>query len=319
MRLAKTVVGCKFTVMVYGFNRLLVAGLPYLPKAAVAFFARRYVAGESVEEALAVAEGLNERGFQVTLDILGEDTQSHEEATLVASAYAHLYQELNAARIRGNISVKLTHLGLKPGREGCLDNLFQVLDAAETYGYFLRIDMEDSSCTDDTIDLYRACRERYPGVGLALQSCLHRSMADLEALLDGPLNVRICKGIYNEPAAIAHKKSRAITANFLALARRALADGAYVAIATHDQRLIDGCLNLIAELNVPNDRFEFQVLHGVPMEGRKERLLAQGCRVRVYLPFGEAWHDYALRRIKENPRIATYVLKNMLLHRRERV
>ncbi|MCH7858838.1 MAG: proline dehydrogenase family protein [Candidatus Marinimicrobia bacterium] len=297
--------------MLRGFNRSLAALLPYLPKPLVGLFARRYVAGETVEEALRAAGELNAGGFQATLDILGEQVASREEAFLVAGAYAHLYHQIAGANLRANISLKPTHLGLNLGRGICEENLLTVLEAARATGNFLRIDMEGSPYTGDTLDLYRTCREQYPEVGPALQAYLHRSRDDLTQLLSPALNVRICKGIYREPPDRAIQDREAINESFLGLVRQAFDGGAYVAIATHDLTLINRILALIRELQIPTPRFEFQTLHGVPMGGQREALLREGFRVRVYLPFGEAWHEYSLRRLRENPDIVGYVLGNL--------
>lgn len=294
-----------------GLNSLLVAFLPYLPKALVGLIARRYVAGETKEEALDVVRQLNSRGFEAALDILGEHVHTQDEASAVADAYVRLYHDIARMGLSANISLKLTHLGLDIDVKTCKWNLFKVLDAAAATDNFLRIDMEDSPHTDDTLSLYRRCQERYPRVGLVLQAYLFRSRDDLAGLMSSPLNFRLCKGIYREPPDIAIQDRTAINDNYLALLRQAFEGGAYVAIATHDQTLIGHAGELIHELNIPPARFEFQVLYGVPMEGRLEELLARGYKVRIYVPYGESWYDYSLRRLKENPRIAGYVLKNL--------
>lgn len=297
--------------MLTGLNRPLAALLPYLPKRLVGLFARRYVAGETVEEALSVASELNDEGFQVTLDILGEQVASREAAFLVAGAYAHLYHQIAGANLRANISLKPTHLGLNLGRGICQENLFTILEAARATGNFLRIDMEGSPYTGDTLDLYHTCQERYSQVGPVLQAYLLRSRDDLTQLLAPSLNVRICKGIYREPPDRAIQDREAINDNFLDLVRQAFEGGAYVAIATHDLTLISRVLALIRELQIRAPRFEFQTLHGVPMAGKREALLREGFKVRVYLPFGQAWHEYSLRRLSENPDIVGYVLRNL--------
>ena len=293
-------------------NRLLVGILPVLPKALVRRFAQRYVAGESAARALAVAAKLNDRGFQVTLDILGEHVQTAGGAADVTAAYSHLYGEIAAAGVQANISLKPTHLGLDLGAEVCLANLRLVMEAARQQDNFLRLDMESSAQTDDTIRLYRQLHSSYDKVGLVLQAYLKRSAADLAGLMFPGLNVRICKGIYREPPEIGLQDGAAVNDNYTALLRQGFEGGASMAIATHDLKLIQAARRLIDELQVPPSRFEFQVLYGVPMSGTLERLLAAGYTVRVYLPFGEDWHNYALRRLKENPAIAGYILKNML-------
>jgi len=301
--------------MSLGFNRLLVASLPCLPKALVGLVARRYVAGETEDEALAVVKSLNEQGFEAAIDILGEHVTSRAEAAAVAEAYRGLYEDIARRGFQTNISLKLTHLGLDIDFETCQQNLFKVLDAAAATDNFLRIDMEDSPHTDDTLALYRRCQERYPRVGPVLQAYLFRSLDDLANLMPSPLNFRLCKGIYREPPEIAIQDRKAINDNYLALVRQAFEGDAYVAIATHDPSLIRLTEDLITELNVPPTRFEFQVLYGVPMKGKLEAFRDQGYKVRIYVPFGEAWYDYSLRRLKENPNLAGYVLKNLFRHR----
>ncbi|MFB0515989.1 MAG: proline dehydrogenase family protein [Candidatus Neomarinimicrobiota bacterium] len=293
-------------------NRLLVASLPYLPKALVGLVARRYVAGESKEEALSLVQRLNEQGFEATIDILGEHVDSKAEAAAVAAAYVGLYHDIARMNLNANISLKPTHLGLDIGFDTCEQNLFKVLEAAAATDNFLRLDMENSLHTDDTLALYRRCQERYPRVGPVLQAYLFRSRDDLAGLMSSPLNLRLCKGIYRESPDIAIQDRAAINDNFLALARQAFSGGAYVAIATHDRELIIRVEELIHESGLPPSRFEFQVLHGVPMDGKLEQLLTRGYKVRIYVPYGKEWYDYSLRRLKENPNLGGYVLRNLL-------
>jgi proline dehydrogenase len=292
-------------------NNILASSLPILPKVFVGLVARRYVAGEIKEHALATVSALNAKGFEVTLDILGEHVTSSEEAEKITDAYIDLFHEISNHHLRSNISLKPTHLGLDLEYSLCEKNLFRILDAAAESGNFLRIDMEDSPHTDDTLMLYRNCLQRYPEVGPVLQAYMHRSSNDLSQLSQSPLNFRLCKGIYREPPDIAIQERVAINDNFISLLQQAFETDAYVGIATHDQGLIDRTLVLIKQMNIPDSRFEFQVLYGVPMNGKLAGLLAEGFKVRIYIPFGEAWYDYSLRRLKENPNLAGYVLHNL--------
>lgn len=296
-------------------NKLLAASLPVFPKVFVGIIAKRYVAGETKEQALATIKSLNGKGFEATLDILGEHVTDRKEAEKITDAYVDLYHEILTRNLRSNISLKPTHLGLNIEYSICEKNMYKILNAAAETGNFLRIDMEDSHHTDDTLRLYRNCVQRYNGVGPVLQAYMHRSSNDLNQLSQSPLNFRLCKGIYREPPEIAIQDRSAINDNFISLARQAFETDAYVAIATHDQDLIDRTLTLINTINIPNSRFEFQVLYGVPMNGILANLLAQGFKVRIYVPFGEAWYDYALRRLKENPDLAGYVLHNLFRKR----
>ena len=298
--------------MPLGFNRFLAGCLPYLPKALVSLVARRYVAGETKDAALALVSRLNAQGFEATLDILGEHVDSKAEAAAVAEAYAELYQDIARLGLRANVSLKPTHLGLDIDLATCEQNLLKVLEAAAATDNFLRLDMENSPHTDDTLTLYQRCLKRYPRVGPVLQAYLFRSRDDLDQLMAAPLNFRLCKGIYREPPEIAIQDRAAINDNYLALARRAFEGDTYLAIATHDRDLIRQVEALIHALDIPPSRFEFQVLYGVPMAGTLETLLGKGYQVRIYIPFGKAWYDYALRRLQENPGLAGYVLRNSL-------
>ncbi|MFC1619008.1 proline dehydrogenase family protein [Candidatus Neomarinimicrobiota bacterium] len=296
-------------------NNLLAFSLPVLPKVFVGLVAKRYVAGETKEQALATVKSLNGKGFEATLDILGEHVTSREEAGKIADAYIDLFHEISDHRLQSNISLKPTHLGLDLEYSICEQNLFRILDTAAETGNFLRIDMEDSPHTDDTLMLFRKCVQRYNAVGPVLQAYMHRSSNDLNQLSQSPLNFRLCKGIYREPLDIAIQDRAAINDNFISLLQQAFNADTYVAIATHDRDLIDRALVLIKQLNIPSSRFEFQVLYGVPMNGKLAALLAEGFKVRIYVPFGEAWYDYSLRRLKENPNLAGYVLHNLFRKR----
>jgi proline dehydrogenase len=296
-------------------NNLLASSLPVLPKVFVGLVAKRYVAGETKEQALATIKSLNGKGFEATLDILGEHVASREEAGKITDAYIDLFHEISDHHLQSNISLKPTHLGLDLEYSICEQNLFRILDAAVETDNFLRIDMEDSPHTDRTLTLYKQCLQHYESVGPVLQAYMHRSSNDLSQLSQSPLNFRLCKGIYREPPDIALQDRAAINDNFISLLQQAFNTDTYVAIATHDRDLIDRALVLIKQMNIPNSRFEFQVLYGVPMNGKLEALLAEGFKVRIYVPYGEAWYDYSLRRLKENPNLAGYVLHNLFRKR----
>ena len=293
------------------FNSVLARILTLLPKWAAHPFARPYVAGESAAEALEVVKRLNAGGFAVTLDILGEHVESAGEARAVRDAYSNLYDLLSEPSLDCNISLKLTHLGLGVERKLARENLLHLAAKAREHGNFLRIDMESARYTDETIALYRECKESCKETGMVLQARLRRTLSDIEALCGPGFNCRICKGIYLESEEISFTGASEIRENFSRAARAILDGEGYAAIATHDTELIDSLEAWIIENGIPPERYEFQVLHGVPMSGRLERLLEQGYRVRVYVPFGEDWFDYSIRRLRENPRILGYVLKNL--------
>ena len=297
------------------FNSVLAWILPLLPKWAARPFASPYVAGTTPSSALKVVQGLNTAGFSATLDILGEHVESPAEARRVRNAYLELYECIYRQGLDCNISLKLTHLGLGLSESPAKENLLDLAGKARERDNFLRIDMENSDYTDQTISLYRKCRELHESTGIVLQARLRRTLADIEELCGPGFNCRICKGIYPEPEELAFTLADEIRENFSLAVRAVLSRGGYAAIATHDIELINSLENWLMENEIPPHRFEFQVLHGVPMAGRLDRLLERGYRVRVYVPFGEDWFDYSIRRLRENPRILGYVIKNLFSRR----
>jgi proline dehydrogenase len=297
------------------FNKTISAILPFIPRTFAKPFASRYVAGVTVDEALNVIQKLNDSGFDVTLDILGEHTTSSDKTEEVTLAYKELYSRISAAELDCNISLKLTHLGLGFDDKLAEINLLRVLESALQQNNFLRIDMENSPYTDRILNLYHRCLEKYDRVGFVLQSYLIRSTKDLERNLGENLNVRICKGIYLEPAEIAFQDREEIRESFISLVKMILEGKGYAAIATHDTYIIDTLETWIRNREIPRERYEFQVLYGVPMNGRLEQLRDAGHKVRVYVPFGEEWYSYSIRRLKENPNLAGYIIKNMFRRR----
>jgi len=294
-------------------NHFIISLTKLLPLSFVRMIAGRYVAGEKQPDALQIVEELNNKGYSVTIDILGEHSKTSATAQAVTEQYINLYKFIQVKNLDCNISIKPTHLGLDMGMKCAQDNILSLLNAAEETNNFLRIDMENSAVTDDTIALYHKCRENYSNVGTVLQAYLYRSENDLKILSqDSNFNFRLCKGIYRENADIAIQDRHKINANFITLLRLAFENNIYIAIATHDLYLLETAYELIATLNIPSDQFEFQVLYGVPMSGWLQKHLQNGYKVRVYVPFGNDWYDYSLRRLKENPNIARYVLKNMI-------
>ncbi|MBH30809.1 MAG: proline dehydrogenase [Candidatus Marinimicrobia bacterium] len=288
----------------------LITLLSLLPKRAVKPFAMRYVAGESEDDALGVVHELNQLGFTATLDILGEHSESEEAAMEITESYMRLYEIIADSSLDCNISTKLTHLGLGFNDTLAEKNLFRLLDTAEIRENFLRIDMENSPYTDATLDLYEKCKAQYPSVGPVLQAYLKRSGEDLKRILSGTPNVRICKGIYREPDSIALQDRQEIRNSFIDLVQTGLSNGAYIGIATHDTYLIDTLETWIDNQSISKDCYEFQVLYGVPIGNRLEYLLDRGHKVRIYIPFGDEWYAYAMRRFKENPKIISYIMGN---------
>lgn len=293
------------------FNRLILYLIPFIPRFIIKQFAGKYVAGITTEEALSTANSLNKKGYSATIDILGEHVKSKEKASSVTQAYVQLFQEIQDRKLDCNISLKLTHIGIELNETIFEKNLDILLSKARDTKNFLRIDMENSSITDRTIDVYKNCLNSYSGVGTVFQAYLFRTEKDIQPLFSPHFNFRLCKGIYREDPKIAIQDRNEISKNFLKLLRMAFENECYTGIATHDLELLNDIYALIKELNVPSSKFEFQVLYGVPMSGWLERHLRNGYKVRVYVPFGPEWYDYSIRRLKENPNIIGYVMNNL--------
>jgi proline dehydrogenase len=294
------------------FDRAVAASLPLVPRPLVRRFADRYMAGETLEEAVLTVRRLNDQGTMATIDVLGEFIRAPEEAEATATAYERVLDAIAAERLDATISVKLSGLGIEIEQTLADRTLARVLASAERHGIFVRIDMEDSGLTDRTLRLYRSLREAgHEGIGIVLQAYLRRTMDDVHALADLTPSVRVVKGIYIEPEEVAYKDPAAINGNFVRVVERLLAAGSHVAIATHDRALIDEVLALLERRSVPTERYEFQMLLGVAEDVRR-RLASAGHRVRVYVPFGDAWYAYSVRRLKENPSIAGYVARDVM-------
>ena len=294
------------------FNRVIITIIPFLPLSFVRMIARRYIAGENSQEALRIVQRLNENGYSVTLDILGEHSKNKPEAKSITNEYSDLYENIHNQKLDCNISIKPTHIGLDIGEDFARTNLITLLNKAHETSNFLRIDMESSEVTDTTLDLYNECKKQYSEVGTVLQAYLYRSEKDLKMLsADDNCNFRLCKGIYRESPEIAIQKRGEINYNFLKLLRYAFEKKIYVGIATHNLELLKKTYDIIDELKIPAEKFEFQVLYGVPMSGWMEKHIKNGYKVRVYVPFGREWYAYSIRRLKENPDIASYILKDI--------
>jgi len=297
-------------------NKLVVATLPAVPKTLIRQFANRYIAGEDVVDAVRVVRELNLHGAMATLDVLGEDIHIPEEALKARDMIAQLLETIKDERLDSNVSIKLTQLGLKLERSFCLENAARIVERAGALGNFIRIDMEDSSCTTDTIWIYRQLRKRFDNVGIVLQARLKRTLEDAEALIrDGLKNFRLCKGIYLEPEEIAFKERPEINRNFIRILELMLDTHSYAGIATHDTELVDSSYRMILDKKIPRLDYEFQMLLGVRPELR-EKILRDGHRLRIYVPFGKQWYEYSIRRFKENPQIAGYVLKALFTRNR---
>lgn len=291
------------------FGRLVTKMLPLVPRSIVRAVAMRYVAGEDLDSTAVAVKNLNDRGYLATMDILGEDTTSEAFADETVAGYIDVLDRVAADGLAANISVKLTHLGIRLDPVAAASRVEALIVAAARRGNFVRIDMEDSSLTQATLDLYGDLRTRHDNVGTVLQASLRRTEDDARTLAAKGANLRLCKGIYRESAEIAFQQPGEVRASYLRTAE-ALLEGAetYTAFATHDRVLIDALVERVRERGIPKDRFEFQALLGVPVEGLLERLVSDGFTVRWYVPFGVEWYAYSTRRLTENPRMATYIV-----------
>ena len=296
------------------FNKFIASILPYFPKKFIWIFSRAYISGVTIADAMRVSKELNAQGIRVTLDVLGEFIKSLDEAEANKQEYLDLIEETQKNGINGNYSLKPTSFGLLIDKEVCYRLMREIVAKAASYNNFCRIDMEDSPCTDLEIELYRRLHAEFPkNVGLVIQAYLKRTYGDLEKMLDMntpeiPTNYRLCKGIYVEPAGIAYKKYEEINQHYLEDLEFMFRNKIYVGIATHDKPLIEGAYELIRKYNVSKNMYEFQMLYGVTPKLRQS-IVAGGHVMRVYVPFGEKWFGYSTRRLKENPKIASHIMK----------
>jgi proline dehydrogenase len=294
-------------------NKFLLFGLRRVPKELVRPIAMRYIAGEGLEDAVRVVRGLNARNMLATIDVLGEDVSTKEDAEQARELCARVLKTVQEEGLNSNLSIKLTQLGLKIDERLCYENVKKILQVARGYGNFVRIDMEDSSITDSTLGLYERLRtERFDNMGVVIQAYLRRSEEDVRKLVQTRTNIRLVKGIYVEPEAIALKDREAIRENYLKLLKMLLEARCYVAIATHDDLLVKGGFQFIREMDLPQNDYEFQMLYGVRGKLR-DQILAKGHRMRIYVPFGAHWYSYSMRRFQENPQMVRYILQALLV------
>jgi len=276
-------------------------------------FSSRFVAGETLDEALAVSRRLNGEGITVTLDHLGESVGDLAEAAAARDVYLRTLSAIHDSAIQGNVSLKLTQFGLDFSFDACRGNVEQLIRRADELGSFVRIDMESSAYTQRTLDLVESLHAQFPRVGVVIQAYLYRSKADIEKLCSSGIRVRLCKGAYLEPAAIAFPKKEQVDQNFVELTRLLLDRGEYPAIATHDEKMISATKEYAAAKNIGKDAFEFQMLYGIRRDLQKQ-LVAEGYRLRLYVPFGKAWYPYYMRRLAERPANVFFILKNLFRH-----
>ena len=300
------------------FNKMIAGILPYMPKKLVWIFSKRYIAGENIEDALRESRKLNAEQTMVTVDILGEYIKELSEATENKKQYIDLIRRFTREKIDGNFSVKPSMFGLLLDKESCYQNIREIVSVADECDTFIRVDMEDSTCTDAEIEIFRRLKAEFPTrVGLVVQSYMRRTLSDVRDLMDmhseeAPLNFRLCKGIYVEPAEVAFKKYQEVRDHYLEDLEYMLQNGIYVGIATHDRYLVDKSFELLEKYNTPKDKYEFQMLYGVTPDLRS-RIKSAGHRMRVYVPYGVQWFGYSTRRLKENPNMTWLIIKALFV------
>lgn len=297
--------------MVKLFNKAIIALMPIVPKFIVKLFAQRYIAGDKLSDAVRLVKDLMAQKMCATIDILGEDVFTKESAQTTANDYFTVLETIQKENLDANISVKLTALGLKIEKEFCYQLTKSIVQKALELKNFVRIDMEDHTCTEDTIDIYLRLKKDLPNVGIVLQAYLRRTMTDVDKLVAARGHFRICKGIYNESRAIAWKQPEIINSSFIHAMETMLKGGCYAGIATHDEKLVWHSMRIVHELGLKRDQYEFQMLLGVD-EKLRQIIVDGGHRMRVYVPFGKYWYPYSTRRLKENPAMVGHIVKTIL-------
>lgn len=300
------------------FNKIIANLLPHMPKKLVWLFSKRYIAGESIEEGLLASKLLNAKGIHVTIDLLGEFIETLEEAQENRDHYLEIINRFTSEKVVGNFSLKPTMFGLLIDKEICYNYIREIVAFATEKESFVRIDMEDSQCVDDEIELFRRLKQEFPkNVGLVLQAYLRRTHNDIKELNSinsetAPVSFRLCKGIYVEPEKIAYKGYQEVRDNYLKDLELIFQNKMYVGIATHDKYLVEEALKLIDKYQVPKTMYEFQMLFGVTPDLRQS-IVDGGHLMRVYVPFGKHWFNYSTRRLKENPKMATEIIKALFV------
>ena len=293
-------------------DRAIVRMLPAVPRPVVKKLSERYIAGPELRDACRVVSRLNERGRMATIDVLGEEIRSRGEARALVKEYRDVFETIRQQSLDSNVSVKPTGLGLKFDLDFCRANLIAILACAEERENFVRIDMEDATTTSATLSVYRELRAAgHDNVGVVLQARLKRTLADIQDLADLRPNVRVCKGIYLEPPEIAYQGYQTIRENFVEAVEALLDLGSYVGFATHDEWVIEECLRQVERRGLGREEYEFQMLLGV-RESLGDELVRAGHRLRIYVPYGRRWYEYSMRRLQENPKIATYITVDTL-------
>lgn len=299
-------------------NKLIANILPYMPKKLVWVFSKRYIAGETIEEALLASKLLNEKEIEVTIDLLGEFISTLNEAEINKNLYLEIINRFTANNVKGNFSLKPTMFGLLIDKDVCFSYIREIVELVAQKNSFLRIDMEDSQCVDMEIDMFHRLRREFPkNVGLVLQAYLRRTQSDLEALNDlnsenNPINFRLCKGIYVEPENLAYKGYNEVRQHFLSNLKYMFENKMYAGIATHDKYLVEESVKMIQKMNIPKHMYEFQMLYGVTPDLRQS-IVDAGHLMRVYVPYGQQWFNYSTRRLKENPKMAQHIIRALFI------
>lgn len=299
-------------------NKLIAQTLPYFPKKFVWLFSKKYIAGETIAEAILASKQLNDKNITITVDLLGEFITNINEAKANKDQYLEIINQFESNKINGNYSLKPTSFGLLLDKDQCYEYVREIVAKAAEFNNFVRIDMEDSKCVDLEIEMFRKLKAEFPkNVGLVVQAYLKRTSQDLIDMMDlhtddVTLNYRLCKGIYVEPEEIVYRDYHKINEKYLENLEYLLTNKVYVGIATHDRKLVEGAYKIIEKHNIPKSQFEFQMLYGVTPELRKE-ILNKGYKMRVYVPYGKDWFGYSTRRLKENPKMAYHIMKSLFV------
>lgn len=291
-------------------NNTIVSIVKLLPKSFVHIFAKKYIAGELLQDAINVTRQLNNKGIYTTLDVLGESITTIDEAAHEKEECLRVLKAINDNKLNANLSLKPTSLGLSVNPEYFYSNMKEILTKAKEYNNFVRIDMEDSPHTDSTINYFKKLQNEFDNVGIVLQAYLRRTENDVIDLNVNSTNYRLCKGIYVEPEKIAFKDKQIIRDNYLKLLKMIIGNGSYVGIATHDDYLVNGAYELIKEMNLSKDKYEFQMLYGVK-EKLRDKINGDRHKIRIYVPYGKKWYAYSVRRMQENPEIAMHITKSV--------
>ena len=292
------------------FNKIIVAIVRLMPKAIVGIFSRKYIAGETLEEAIKQVKDLNAKGIFATIDVLGESIKNKREAMDAKEKCFEVIETIKKNNLMANLSMKPTQMGLNLDEKFAYEQIEQIVAKSKEINNFVRLDMEDSPYTDKTFDLLKRLRVKYDNVGVVVQAKLKRTYDDVIELNKLSTNYRLCKGIYIEPVNISYRDKQMIRDNYIKILESIFMNGSYVGIATHDEYLINEAYKMIKKLNIPKDKFEFQMLLGV-REDLRDKINSDGYKIRIYVPFGKDWYAYSVRRLQENPQIAGHIFRDI--------